>query len=78
MVFSVVGLVLACCFPLSIVGVILARLELNAMNDGRTDPAKRSTAMGAFLIGLVGTVISVGIMVLWLVLFSVSSTTRVG
>jgi uncharacterized membrane protein len=57
LVLSIAGVVLAfCCvgIVLSVPGAILGRLEVQAIDAGRTDPAQRGTAQAAFVLGLIG------------------------
>lgn len=55
LVLSLVGL--ACCGLPAVVGAVLAQRDLLAIATGRTDPAKRSTAQIALVVGLAGTVL---------------------
>lgn len=60
LVWSIVGLV--CCGPAAIVGFIQARGELEAITDGRRDPANQGTANAARIIAIVvGVLFAVGI-----------------
>lgn len=55
LVLSLVGL--ACCGLPAVVGAVLAQRDLRAIAAGRTDPAKRSTAQLALVVGSAGTVL---------------------
>ena len=72
MVFSLAGLL--CCGLFSIVGLLMARSELDAMNHGETDPAHRTRAEAAFAVGILGTVIALGMLVLWLFIIGAART----
>lgn len=50
---------LSCCFPLSIVGVVLGKMEMNAIQEGRSPRAGETMAKAGFYIGLVSIAISV-------------------
>lgn len=65
---STVGLL--CCGVPSVVGMLLARADLDAMNRGDTDAGDRSKAEKAFGIGLLGTAIMVITIVAWMFLIS--------
>lgn len=65
---STVGLL--CCGVPSVVGMLLARADLDAMNRGETDAANRSKAEKAFGLGLLGTTIMVITIVVWMYLIS--------
>lgn len=65
---STVGLL--CCGVPSVVGLLLARADLDAMNRGETDAANRSKAEKAFGLGILGTTIMLLTIVLWMFLIS--------
>ena len=65
---STVGLL--CCGVPSVVGMLMARADLDAMNRGETDAANRSKAEKAFGLGLLGTTIMIVTIVLWMFLIS--------
>lgn len=65
---STVGLL--CCGVPSVVGMLLARADLDAMNRGDTDAGNRSKAEKAFGLGLLGTAIMVVTIVAWMFLIS--------
>lgn len=65
---STVGLL--CCGVPSVVGMFLARADLDAMNRGDTDASNRSKAEKAFGLGLLGTAIMVITIVAWMLLIS--------
>ncbi|MGF1598517.1 MAG: hypothetical protein ACFCVK_16565 [Acidimicrobiales bacterium] len=59
---AVAALVLAivgyfCCGVPSLVGMLMGRQEMRAIDEGRTDPTQRSTAQAAFIIGLICTIL---------------------
>ncbi len=54
---SIVGFF--CCGVLSIVGMIMGKQELNAIEQGTADPVNRGTAQAAFIIGLIVTILMV-------------------
>lgn len=66
---SIVGLVLSCCggVVLSIVGLVLGRLQMNAMDRGERDPSHRSTAKAAFVIGIIGIAAFALLVAFWLI-----------
>ena len=55
LVLSLIGLL--CCGLPAVVGAVLAQRDLRAIDAGRTDPSKRSTAQIALGTGLVGIVL---------------------
>lgn len=57
LVISLLSLIL-CCFPLSIVGAVLGKLEMNAIREGRSSRAGETMAKAGFYIGTVVTAIS--------------------
>jgi hypothetical protein len=62
-VLSVAGLF--CCGVPSVIGMFMARSEIDAINKGRTDPAHRPRAEAAFAIGLLGTALALVTVSLW-------------
>ena len=50
---AIIGLLI--CGPLGIAAMIMARSELGAIKQGRTDPSKRGMAQAAFVIGIIAT-----------------------
>ncbi len=64
LVLSIVGLL--CCGPLSIVGMLMGRSEVNAIRRGEVDPAQQGTAQAGFVVGIIGTVIWAGFIVLYI------------
>ena len=48
---SIAGIM--CCGPLSIAGMIMGKSEMNAIDNGLTDPRSRGTAKAAFIVGVV-------------------------
>lgn len=68
LVLSTVGLL--CCGVPSVVGMLLARADLDAMNRGETDATHRARAEKAFGLGLLGTAIMVITIVVWMFLIS--------
>lgn len=71
---STVGLL--CCGVPSVVGLLMARADLDAMNRGETDAANRSKAEKAFGLGVLGTVIMIVTIVLWMFLISKTRSTN--
>lgn len=62
LIWSIVGLV--CCGPAAIVGYIQANNELEAIKEGRRDPANQGTANAARIIAIVvGVLFVLGIAV---------------
>ncbi len=53
--FSIGGML--CCGPLTIVGLVMGRTEIGAIDRGETDPTKRGLATAAFVVGVVGVAI---------------------
>ncbi len=68
LLLSSVGLL--CCGVPSVVGLLMARADLDAMNRGETDAANRSKAEKAFGLGLLGTAIMLVTIALWMFLIS--------
>lgn len=57
----------ACCgFP-SLIGALMGRLDINAIESGQTDPHNHSLAQAAFIVGIIGFIVwlcSVGFLVI--------------
>jgi hypothetical protein len=60
MVLGILSLVL-CCFgwPVGIVGIVLGKMEMNAIQEGRAPQAGETMAKVGFFLGIVGTAISI-------------------
>ena len=71
LVLSIVGLM--CCFT-GPIGLIMAVIDLKAIDNGQTDPEKRGTARAALILGAIPTALFVGLMVLWVVFGVVAVT----
>jgi hypothetical protein len=63
MVVSIVSLVL-CCFPAGIVGTVLGKMELNAIQEGRAPRAGETMAKVGFYLGIVSIAVSALLIVL--------------
>jgi hypothetical protein len=57
MVLSIFSLV-ACCFPAGLVGMIIGKIELNAIREGRAPKAGEIFAKLGFYLGIVATAIT--------------------
>ena len=64
LVLSIVGFF--CCGLPSVIGMIMGRSEMSAIDRGEADPANRGTAQAAFIIGLIATVLMVASIGLWM------------
>jgi hypothetical protein len=64
--FSILGIVF--CQILAPVGMIMGRNEVSRIDAGRGDPGARGLAQGAYVVGLIGTIIVVAL-ILFLVVF---------
>ena len=60
MILSILS-VLTCCLFLGVPGLILGKMEMTAISQGRASQAGRTFAMIGFWAGIVGTVFSLGI-----------------
>lgn len=57
MLISILALPL-CCFPGGLAGMVLAKMELDAIRQGAAPPGGRKTAQVAFYLGLSSTIIT--------------------
>lgn len=75
---SIAGLVLVCCggILLSVPGMIMGWVGMKAVDRGERDPASRGTAKGAFVVGLVATVLFFVLLVGFLILGALDTSTR--
>ncbi len=58
MILSIVS-VLSCCLLLGVPGLILGKMEMTAISQGRASQAGRTFAMIGFWAGIAGTALSV-------------------
>lgn len=58
---------LFCCAITSIVGLVLGRSELTAIDEGRVDPRHRGTAQAAFVVGIVAVSLAAVFIVIGLI-----------
>jgi hypothetical protein len=56
MIVSILSLVI-CCWPMGIVGIVLGRMEMNAIQEGNAPQAGETMAKVGFYLGIVATVI---------------------
>lgn len=70
LVLSIFGLL--CCGPLSLVGMLMGRSEVKAIGRGEIDPTNHGTAQAGFIVGLVGTIIWAGLLVLYVAAIALS------
>jgi hypothetical protein len=68
MVLSIVSLVM-CCFPAGIVGTVLGKMEMNAIQEGRAPRAGETMAKVGFFLGIISVAISALLIVLRLLGF---------
>ena len=61
LILSIVTLV-TCCWPAGIVGIVLGKMEMNAIQEGRAPRAGETLAKVGFYLGIVGTALS---LLLW-------------
>jgi len=57
MVVGIVSLVM-CCWPASIVSIVLGKMEMNAIKEGRAPQAGETMAKVGFYMGIVVTAVS--------------------
>ncbi|MFK8024703.1 MAG: DUF2510 domain-containing protein [Ilumatobacter sp.] len=71
---SIAGLVLFCCFGiiLSLPGAIMGYVHMQAVDRGERDPNSRGTAKAAFIVGLVGIVITLLIWIPYLLFIGIA------
>ena len=74
LVLSIVGL--TCCGFTGPIGLIMAAIDLKAIDNGQTDPEKRGTARAALILGAISTALIVGLIVLWVVFGVVAVTSE--
>ena len=63
LVLALIGLF--CCGLTAIIGGIMGRLELNAIDRGESDPAGYGSAQAAFIIGLAAGLLWLIVVLLW-------------
>jgi hypothetical protein len=61
LVLSIISL-LICCMPVGIIGIVLGKMEMNAIQEGRAPRAGEGMAKVGFYLGIVGTALS---LLLW-------------
>jgi hypothetical protein len=71
LVLSIVGLL--CCGPVSVIGAVMGRSELNSIDRGEMDPRHRGTAQAAFIIGLIGSILWLAFIALYIVAIAASA-----
>lgn len=64
MIVSIVSLVL-CCLPAGIIGAVLGKMELNAIQEGRAPQSGETMAKVGFYLGIASTAISLLIWALY-------------
>ena len=57
LIVSIISL-LICCWPAGIVGIVLGKMEMNAIREGRAPRAGESVAKVGFYLGIVATALS--------------------
>jgi hypothetical protein len=57
MVLSIVSLVM-CCLPASLIGMVIGKQEMNAIQEGRSPQAGETMAKVGFYLGIVSTALS--------------------
>lgn len=62
LVLGIIGLL--CCGPLAVVAWVIGQNELNAIDAGRRDPNQRGTANAGRILGIIGTVLWAGFLLL--------------
>ena len=73
LVLSIFGVL--CCGPLSVVGMLMGRSEVKAIGRGEADPKNHGTAQAGFVVGLIGTIIWAGLILLYVAAIAVSVST---
>lgn len=68
---SIVGLV--CCAFMSIAGTIMGWTQMKAVDRGERDPGSRGTAKAAFIVGIIGISINLGLLLIYFVAIAVSA-----
>lgn len=76
LVLSILGFF--CCGVPSVIGMVLGRQDVKAIDEGLTDPSNRGTAQAAFVVGMVASVIVGGIFLLYLLLIVASAAGSLG
>ncbi len=75
LVLSIMGFM--CCGVPSIIGLFMAQSELAAIRRGDVDPTNHGTARAAFIIGMIVSVLTLGVFVLWIVALFASAATSI-
>jgi hypothetical protein len=57
----------------SLFGMIMGRLDINAIESGLTDPRNHSIAQAAFIVGLIATLLPLAFVLFWLLLFAAAN-----
>ena len=57
LVLGIISVVM-CCTPAGIVGIVLGKMEMNAIQEGRAPRAGESVAKVGFYLGIVATALS--------------------
>lgn len=73
LIVSIVSLVI-CCWPAGIVGAVLGKMEMNAIQEGRAPQAGETMAKVGFYLGIAGTAISLLFTALYFLRFFASFT----
>ncbi len=67
LVLGILGL--ACCPPTAIVAWIVGKQELSAIAKGESSAQGRGLALAGFILGIVGTVIIAGVIIIYALIF---------
>jgi len=57
--FGILGMVLCCCIPLSILAWVFGSQDIKEMDAGRMDPSGRGLTQAGRILGIIGTILGV-------------------
>jgi hypothetical protein len=57
-----------CCGIPSVIGMVMGRMDINAIESGQTDPRNHNIAQAAFIVGLIATLLTLGVFLFYMLL----------
>ena len=76
LVLSILGFF--CCGVTAVIGMVIGRQDVKAIDDGLTEPSNRGTAQAAFIVGLIASILAGGMLLLYLLLIFLSAAESLG